>query len=50
MMEERTIDLNPQTIVVYDKDWVPHHEFVGYDVSTEDMEELERRYESGKQE
>ena len=47
-VQERPIELNPQTKVTYDENMYPHYEFGGYDISPEDMEELRRRYGNGK--
>ena len=50
-MGERTIDLDPRSIVTHDGDLVSHHEFGGYDISPEDVEEIKRReqeWEMGK--
>lgn len=47
-VQERPIELNPQTKVTYDENMYPHYEFGGYDISPEDMEELRRRFGNGK--
>lgn len=47
-VQEKPIELNPQTKVTYDENMYPRYEFGGYDISPEDMEELRRRYGNGK--
>lgn len=45
--ESKSIVINPESITIIDRNGIPHRLFAGYNISKEDLEEIERRYGNG---